>query len=91
MRTTYAYTCILYAYIRVYTCILRTIYVSLHAYITMCASMYVFNASDGVLAEGEYTHYASFVQRDCRSKTDKLFVCFERICEQVKIVEASLS
>ena len=34
----------------------------------------MFNASDGVLAEGEYTHSASFVQRDCRSKTDKLFV-----------------
>ena len=56
----------IYTYIRAYTCILRTIYASLHAYFTMCASMYVFNATDGVFAEGEWTHTALSFQRDCR-------------------------
>ena len=84
------YTRTIYTYIRAYTCILRTIYASLYACITMCASMYVFNASDGVLAEGEYTHSASFVQRDCRIQKISCSFCVKFIRDDVNVVEASL-
>ena len=53
------------------------------------ASMYVIFASDGVLAEGEYTHSAPVVQRVCRRKQISCSICIEWISEDV--VEVSLS